>query len=87
MTLRRLDEVAAERRLRPNDCRTCKNFQPAEDGLAYGWCPPHGQHVKLYHPAGCFFSQCRFKSIQRPKNETARPASAPPPEVALEEAA
>lgn len=83
MSLRRLDEVTAERRLRPNDCRTRQNLQPAPDGLAYGWCPPHAQHVKLYHPAGGFFSQCRFKSIQRTKNEDARTSTA----AALEEAA
>lgn len=69
LPLRRLEEVAAERRLANNDCRLCKNFQPAPDGLGYGWCPPHRQHVKLYWPPGGFFSQCRFKSIQRPKRE------------------
>jgi hypothetical protein len=67
--LRHLDEVVAERRLKPNDCRGCKNFEPAPDGLGYGWCGPHRQYVKLYWPPGAFFSQCRFKSIQRPKRE------------------
>jgi hypothetical protein len=67
--LRALEEVVEERRLSPNDCRTCRNFQPAEDGLSYGWCPPHRQYVKLYHPAGTFYSQCRFKAIRHPKRE------------------
>ena len=62
--LRALDEVVQERRLQPNDCRTCRNFQPAEDGLSYGWCPPHRQYVKLYHPNGNWHSQCQFKTIR-----------------------
>jgi hypothetical protein len=72
LPLRTLEEVAAERRLSHNDCRTCRNYRPSPDGLAYGWCPPHGQYVKLYHPPGGFYSQCRFKSIQRPKREALR---------------
>jgi hypothetical protein len=74
--LRHLEDVVAERRLRPNDCRACKNFEPAADGLAYGWCEPHRQHVKLYWPPGGFYSQCRFKSIQRPKREALAVAAA-----------
>lgn len=69
LPLRTLEEVVAERRLKHNDCRSCKNYEPASDGLAYGWCGAHRQYVKLYWPAGEFFSQCRFKSIQRPKRE------------------
>ncbi len=71
MKLRTLEEVVAERRLRPNDCRSCRNFEAAPDGLAYGWCDPHKQYVKLYHPAGTFYSQCRFKGIRHPKREAA----------------
>ena len=71
MKLRTLAEVVAELRLRPNDCRSCKNFEAATDGLAYGWCDPHKQYVKLYHPAGTFYSQCRFKGIRHPKREAA----------------
>lgn len=67
MSLRTLSEVAAERRLKFNDCRTCKNFRTAGDGLCYGWCVAFEQYVKNYHPAGQFYSQCRFKSITRPK--------------------
>jgi hypothetical protein len=37
--------------------------------MSYGWCTAFEAHVKLYHPAGAFFSQCRFKSIVRPKRE------------------
>ncbi|MEW6582860.1 MAG: hypothetical protein AB1416_08880 [Actinomycetota bacterium] len=69
--LRTLDEVAAERRLTHNDCRTCKNFAQSPEGLSYGWCGAFKQYVKNYHPAGAFYSQCRFKSIVRPKREAA----------------
>ena len=37
--------------------------------MSYGWCSAFDAYVKLYHPAGEFFSQCRFKSIVRPKRE------------------
>lgn len=66
---RTLEQVAEDRRLRHNDCRDCKNYQPSSDGLGYGWCEAFSAWVKLYHPAGEFFSQCRFKSIVRPKRE------------------
>ena len=52
MKLRTLAEVVAERRLRPNDCRSCKNFEAATDGLAYGWCDPHKQYVNLDNDLG-----------------------------------
>jgi hypothetical protein len=63
--LRRLDDVVAERRVKLKDCRDCRNFEPAEDGLQYGWCAAHKQHVKLYHPPGSWYSQCLFKSLRR----------------------
>ena len=66
---RSLDDVAADRRLVHNDCRDCKNYTAAAAGMSYGWCRAFEAHVKLYHPAGEFFSQCRFKSIIRPKRE------------------
>lgn len=67
---RALAEVAADRRLAPNDCRTCIKFERHED-TNYGWCTAFSAYVKLYHPAGEFFSQCRFKSIVRAKREAA----------------
>lgn len=66
---RTLADVAEDRRLTHNDCRDCRNYEPAPDGLNHGWCTAFAAHVKLYHPAGEFFSQCRFKSIVRPKRE------------------
>lgn len=63
--LRTLDDVIQERRLKGRDCRECKNFERHESGLNYGWCSAHEQHVKLYHPAGEWFSQCLFKGIRR----------------------
>ncbi|MGD9695577.1 MAG: hypothetical protein AB7V42_07960 [Thermoleophilia bacterium] len=66
---RSLAELAEDRRLKHNDCRTCKNFRRTEEGMNYGWCEAFDAYVKLYHPAGEFFSQCRFKSIIRPKRE------------------
>jgi hypothetical protein len=63
--LRSLDDVVAARRIKPRDCRRCPNFQPADDGLAYGWCKAHEQYVKLYHPADGWYSQCMFKSLRR----------------------
>jgi hypothetical protein len=65
--LRMLDDVVGERRIKHRDCRSCRNFRPAEDGLQYGWCIAHKQHVKLYHPADSWYSQCLFKSIRRAK--------------------
>jgi hypothetical protein len=63
--LRSLDAIAGGRRMTPKDCRDCRNFEPAGDGLAYGWCGAHKKHIKLYHPAGAFFSQCQMMSLRR----------------------
>lgn len=67
--LRMLDDVVAERRVKPRDCRECKNFQRDESGLNFGWCKAHKQFVKLYHPAGKWFSQCTFKGLRRFKDQ------------------
>jgi hypothetical protein len=66
---RTLEDVVADRRIAHNDCRDCRNYAPHPSGLSYGWCDAFAFHVKLYHPAGAFFSQCRFKSLVRPKRE------------------
>ena len=66
-TLRMLDDVVAERRVKPRDCRECKNYEPDESGLNFGWCNAHKQYVKLYHTAGEWFSQCIFKGLRRYK--------------------
>jgi hypothetical protein len=63
-----LEDVAAERGAEPRDCRTCRHFDAQGDGLGYGWCRAHAQFVKLYHPAGEFFSQCQFKALARDRN-------------------
>jgi hypothetical protein len=63
--LRQLDEIAGARRMTPKDCRDCRNYEPSEDGMAYGWCMAHEQFVKLSHPPGAFFSQCQLKSLRR----------------------
>jgi hypothetical protein len=63
--LRGLDEIASGRRMKPRDCRDCRNYDPADDGMAYGWCSAHEKYVKLYHPAGAFFSQCQIMSLRR----------------------
>ena len=60
-----LEEVAAQRRTSYRDCRACAYFEDQEDSLAYGWCRAHEQFVKLYHPAGEFWSQCQFKALAR----------------------
>lgn len=65
VAIRSLEEVAAERNARHRDCRDCRHFEDQGDGLAYGWCGAHKQHVKLYHPPGQFFSQCQFKALTR----------------------
>jgi hypothetical protein len=64
-TLRLLDDVVAERRMKPRDCRSCRNYQADESGLGFGWCGAHEQYVKLFHPPGEWFSQCIFKSLRR----------------------
>lgn len=53
---------------RNRDCRNCSMFEPAPAGLAYGHCAAHQMVVKLYHPAGEFFSQCQFKVLTRVVN-------------------
>lgn len=68
-TLRMLDDVIDERRVKLRDCRDCKNFERDESGLNFGWCGAHKQFVKLYHPAGEWFSQCLFKGIRRFKDQ------------------
>lgn len=68
-TLRMLDDVVAERRVKLRDCRDCKNFERDESGLNFGWCTAHKQFVKLYHPAGEWFSQCIFKGLRRYKDQ------------------
>lgn len=68
-TLRMLDDVVAERRVKLRDCRDCKNFERDESGLNFGWCSAHKQFVKLYHPAGEWFSQCIFKGLRRYKDQ------------------
>jgi hypothetical protein len=69
--LRMLDDVVAERRMKPRDCRSCKNYQADEGGLAFGWCNAHEQYVKLYHPPDGWFSQCLFKGLRRFKPQEA----------------
>jgi hypothetical protein len=63
-----LEQLAAERGAKPRDCRTCAQFAPQGDDLAYGWCFAHRQFVKLYHPAE-FWSQCQFKALARERVE------------------
>lgn len=60
-----LEARAARTDERLRDCRTCPVFQAAPAGLAFGWCSAHKMAVKLYHPAGEFFSQCQFKVLTR----------------------
>jgi hypothetical protein len=74
-----LEEAAARHRAPHRDCRACAHFEPAEDGLAYGWCGVHEQFVKLYHPAGQFWSQCQFKFLARTDDGRQDGASTRPP--------
>jgi hypothetical protein len=60
-----LEDLAARRGAKQRDCRDCQHFDPQGDTLSYGWCKAHSQFVKLYHPAGQFFSQCQFKALTR----------------------
>jgi hypothetical protein len=60
-----LVERAARTEERHRDCRSCTMFEPAPAGLAFGHCSAHKMAVKLYHPAGEFFSQCQFKVLTR----------------------
>ena len=41
--------------------------RPRRD-LNYGWCKAHSQFVKLYRPAGEFWSQCQFKALTRDRS-------------------
>lgn len=66
--LRMLDDVVAERRTKLRDCRDCTNYESDESGMNFGWCGAHKQHVKLYYPAGEWFSQCIFKGLRRYKS-------------------
>ncbi|HUQ40024.1 MAG TPA: hypothetical protein VM030_07690 [Acidimicrobiales bacterium] len=66
-----LEEVADQRGARKRDCRDCGQFDDQGDDLAYGWCKAHAQFVKLYHPAGDFWSQCQFKALGREREATA----------------
>lgn len=69
-TLRMLDDVVAERRVKPRDCSACKNFERDASGLNFGWCGAHKQPVKLHHhPSGEWFSQCIFKGLRRFKDQ------------------
>jgi hypothetical protein len=77
-TLRPLSEVVAERRIKPRDCRSCRNYEPDRGGLGFGWCSAHEQHVKLFHPSGEWFSQCLFKGLRRFKPQELELASGPP---------
>ncbi len=65
MTQLSLEEVAAQRKAAKRDCRDCAHFVSEGDGLGYGWCKAHDQFVKLYHPAGGFWSQCQFKALAK----------------------
>lgn len=69
LPLRSVDEVVASRRVQTRDCRSCRNYEPSEDGLAYGWCRAHKQYVKLYHPPAGWYSQCLFKSLRRARSD------------------
>lgn len=64
-----LEDVAAQRRIRYRDCRSCRQFEDQGDGLGYGWCRAHDQFVKLYHPPGEFWSQCQFKTLATERAE------------------
>jgi hypothetical protein len=63
-----LEAVAEQRGVRHRDCRACPQFEAQGDDLAYGWCTAHAQFVKLYHPAGEFWSQCQFKALGRQRD-------------------
>lgn len=60
-----LEEKTAELKVRRRDCRSCRAFRPDDSGMSFGWCTAFEQYVKLYHPAGDFWSQCQFKVIAR----------------------
>ena len=63
-----LEALAESRGAKHRDCRSCRHFDAQEDDLAYGWCKAHSQFVKLYHPAGEFWSQCQFKALTRERS-------------------
>ncbi|MGH2809398.1 MAG: hypothetical protein ACRDIA_00785 [Actinomycetota bacterium] len=60
-----LDERLEEMKTKSRDCRKCRAFRADSSGLGFGWCTAFEQYVKLYHPAGGFWSQCQFKIISR----------------------
>lgn len=61
-----LEERAESLGTAHRDCRSCRAFNPAPSGMAFGWCDAFEQYVKLYHPSGKFFSQCQFKTLTKP---------------------
>lgn len=64
-----LAERAAHTNERHRDCRACKAFTPGPAGMAFGWCRAFKMPVKLYRPAGEFYSQCQFRVLTRPARE------------------
>ena len=60
-----LAERAERTSERHRDCRGCAMFEPAPSGLNHSYCAAHKMAVKLYHPAGAFFSQCQLKVLTR----------------------
>ena len=65
-----LEELADARGAKHRDCRACQHFDSQGDALNYGWCGAHTQFVKLYHPAGEFWSQCQFKALTRERGDS-----------------
>ena len=59
-----LEEVIENRGVPQRDCRTCPKFEANPAGFNYGWCRAHDQYVKLYHPAGEWYTQCQFKYLR-----------------------
>ena len=74
-----LDERLEEMKTKSRDCRKCRAFRADSSGLGFGWCTAFEQYVKLYHPAGGFWSQCQFKIISRSTapEESVTPEPAP----------
>jgi len=60
-----VEEKVDDLNLKGRDCRSCRAFRPDPGGQNFGWCTAFEQYVKLYHPAGEFWSQCQFKVISR----------------------
>lgn len=59
-----LEEVIVGRGVPRRDCRSCAQYQPDEQGRAFGWCRAHSQYVKLYHEPEAWHSQCQFKNLR-----------------------